>query len=254
MKWQGWLTLLALGALCVGGLRADEKTVRQELDASLKRYGTLFQQSFSLPLASQEVSTLISQQVAAAAMGLPVQVNISSFTYTHTPTASRIKVHLADLPPNQAEFMEKQANQVIRDSGVGQVLETIAFDALKEGVLCLNAQKAACVLRKDVPASADFSLSGSNQEVLPGLLLKEAWFRLDRAAKAVTMIQFNFANGTSMQARMKYVEVRAPGGVSVPIPALAEITQDAITTPQQGVAIPRKVTVKYGKCTFAGAP
>lgn len=255
MKWHVWLTALALGAAGVGALRADEATVREELDASLRRYGTLLQQSFSLPVKSQEVSTLISQQVAAAtqqAMGIPLQVNISHFTYTYTPTGGQIKAHLAGLAPAQAEFMEKQANQLIQGSAVGQMLETIAFDALKEGILYLNAQKATAVLQKESPATADFSLSGSNQQLLPGLLLKETWFRLDRGAKTVTAIQFRFTNGKSMLARVKYVEVRLPSGATVPVPALAEITQDALTT-QGGVTVPPKVTVQYGKCTFVGA-
>ena len=136
MRWHVWLAVLTLGVASVGSVRADEKTVRQELDASLKRYQTLFQQSFSLPVQSPEVSTLISQQVAAAtqqALGFALQVNISHFTYTHTPASGQnkargqIKAHLADLPPAQAELMEKQADQLIQNSAVGQVLETIAF-------------------------------------------------------------------------------------------------------------------------------
>lgn len=257
MTWHVRLTVLALGVAGMGALRADEQTVRQELDAALKRYGTLLQQSFSLPVKCPEISALISQQVAATtqqALGIPLQVTVSHFTYTYTPKASQIKVHLADLPPAQAELMEKQANQFIQGSAVGQVLEAVAFDALKEGILYLGDQKATCALRKELPASADFSLGGSNQQVLPGLQLKEAWFRLDRAAKAITMIQFNFTNGTSLQARLKYVDTRLPSGVTVPVPAQAEITQDAVTTPQQGVKIPTKLAVQYGKCVFAAAP
>lgn len=262
MRRHVWLTVLAVGAAAAGSARADEKTVRQELDASLKRYEALFQQSFALPVKSQEVNALISQQVAAAtkqALGIPLQVNISHFTYTHTPAVGQAKahgeitVHLADLPPAQAEAMEKQANQLIQGSAVGQVLETIAFDALKQGILYLNAAKATCVLQKEAPAAADFSLTGANQQLLPGLLLKETWFRFDRAAKAVTGIQFRFTNGTSILARVKYAETRLPTGATVPVPSLAEITQDALTTPQQGVTVPPKVTVQYGKCTFAGA-
>ena len=133
-----------------------------------------------------------------------------------------------------------------------QMLETIAFDALKEGILYLNAQKASCVLQKESPTTADFSLNGANQQLLPGLLLKETWFRFDRATKAVTGIQFSFTNGKTMLARVKYVEARLPSGATVPVPSLAEITQDAIATPQQGVNVPKKVTVQYGKCVFAG--
>ena len=257
MKWHVWLTVLALGTTGVGGLRADEATVRQELAASLLRYETLLQQSFTLPVKSQEVNTLISQQVAAAtqqALGIPLQVNISHFTYTYTPKGSQIKAHLAGMAPAQAEFMEKQANQLIQGSAVGRMLETIAFDALKEGILYLNAQQATCVLQKETAAIADFSLGGSNQQLLPGLSLKETWFRFDRAAKALTGIQFRFTNGTTMLARVKYAEVRLPNGATVPVPALAEITQDALTTPQGGVTIPPKVTVQYGTCTFAGTP
>lgn len=256
MTWQVWLTALTLGAVGMGTLRADEKTVRQELGAALKRYETLFQQSFSIPVKSPEINALISQQVAIAtrqAMGIPLQVNLSHFTYTYTPVVGQIKVHLADLAPAQAEFMEKQANQLIQGSALGQVLELVAFDALKEGILGLNTQKATCVLRRELPASADFALPGGNRQLLPGLLLKESLFRFDRAAKAVTMLQFSFTNGTSMLARVKYVEVRLPSGASVPVPALAEITQDAMTTPQQGVTVPPKVTVQYGKCAFGGA-
>jgi hypothetical protein len=256
MKWHLRQTVLALSVAAVGGLRADEKAVRQELDTTLQRYDTLLQQSFALPFKSPEISALLSQQVAAATqqtLGIPLQVSISHFTYTYTPKGSQIKAHLADLPAAQADLMEKQANQLIQGSAVGQMLETIAFDALKEGVLYLNAQKATCALRKELPATADFSVSGSNQQLLPGLQLKETWFRFDRTAKAVTMLQFNFTNGTSMQARLKYVDMPVAGGASVPVPAQAEITQDAITTPQQGVTVPKKLTVQYGKCVFAAA-
>jgi hypothetical protein len=261
MRWHLWLVVLALGAADVGGVRADEKTVRQELDASLKRYETLFQQSFSLPVKSQEVSALISQQVLAAtkAMGFPLQVNISYFTYTYTPASGQAKargqigVHLADMAPAQAEAMERQANQLIQGSAVGQALEMIAFDALKEGILYLSAQKTACVLQKETPAAADFTLDGASQQFMPGLSLKETWFRYDRAAKAVTGIQFRFTNGKSILARVKVADVRLPSGATVPVPSLAEITQDALTTPQEGVTVPPKVTVQYGKCTFAGA-
>lgn len=256
MRWTCWLTTLTFGLTCLCPAHADEKAARQELEAALKRYEALFLQSFSLPVQSREVNSLISQQVAAAtqqALGIPLQVTISHFTYTYTPKASQIKVHLADLPAAQADAMEKQANQFIQGSAVGQVLETIAFGALKEGILYLDAQKATCALRKETPAAADFSLTGGNQQLLPGLTLKETWFRLDRTTKTVSGIQFNFTNGTSMLARVQYVEVRLPSGATVPMPSLAEVTQDAVSAPQQGVTVPKKVTVQYGKCAFAGA-
>jgi hypothetical protein len=255
MSWRTWLIVLALGATGIPALRADEKTVRQELDVALQRYDALLQQSFALPVKSPEVNALISQQVAAAtqqAVGFALPVSISYFTYLYTPTGSQIKVHLADVAPAQAEFVEKQANQMIQGTGVGQALETIAFDALKEGILYLKAQRAACALQKESPALADFSLNGGNQEFMPGLQLKETWFRFDRAAKAVTAIQFRFTNGKSMLARVKYTDVKLPGGAIVPVPAQAEVTQDALVV-QDGVTIPPKVTVQYGKCTFRGA-
>jgi hypothetical protein len=250
------MVMAVLGAAGFCACQADEATVRKELDLSLKRYEALFQQSFDLPVKSPEVSTLISQQVAAAtqkALGFPLQVKISHFTYSYSPTAARIVAHLAEVPPAQAEAMEKQANQMMQGAGIDKVLEVIAFDALKEGVLYLTTQKAQAVLQKETEALADFSLAGTNQQLMPGLQLKETWFRFDRAAKAISGIQFRFSNGTSMMARIKYAEAALPGGSTVPMPSAAELTQDAITTPQGGVTVPPKLTVQYGKCTFKPA-
>lgn len=244
---------ILLGVLGCGACRADEAAVRSELDACMKRYETLFQQSFDLAVRSPEVNTLISQQVASAtqqAIGFPLQVKIDYFTYRYTPTAATVLTHLADVPPAQAQAMEAQANQMIQGSAIGQALEVIAFDALKEGVLCLKEKRAQATLQKETPATADFSLPGANQELMTGLQLKETWFRFDRAAKAITGIQFRFTNGKSMMARVKYGDVALPAGGTVPIPALAELTQDALTAPQGGVAIPPKLSVQYGKCAF----
>jgi hypothetical protein len=253
---QRLVGVVALASLALGAIRADEAAVRHELDACLKRYDTLFKQSFELPVQSQEVSALISQQVATAtqkAIGFPLQVKISYFTYVHSPTAARVLVHLADVQPAQKEAMEKQANQMVQGSPIEQALEVIAFDALKEGVLYLNERKAQAVLQKETPATADFSLAGANQELLPGLQLKETWFRFDRAAKAVTGIQFRFANGKSMMARVKYADAALPSGGTVPVPSQAELTQDALTSPQGGVTVPPKLMVQYGKCAFRPA-
>lgn len=257
MKWRlaaGMALALGLAGACLG--RADEATVRKELDGCLRRYDALFRQSFSLAVRSPEVNTLISQQVAQAtqqAIGFPLQVTISHFTYSYTPAASQVTAHLANLPAAQADAIENQANQMIQGSVVGQMLEVVAFDALKEGITYLSTRKAQCALRKETPATADFSLDGGNQQLLPGLQLKQAWFRFDRAAKAITAIQFQFGNGTTMTARVKYADTAMPAGGTAPVPALAEITQNALAAPQNGVAIPQKVTVQYGKCTFGAA-
>ena len=257
MRWPAIARLLlAVGLGGLAGVKADEATARQELDACLTRCNALLRQSFTLPVKSPEINALISQQVSQKtqqAFGNPLQITVSHFTYTHAATGGTIYTHLSNLPAAQAEMMEKQANQLIQGSAVGQMLEVVAFDALKEGILYLNAQKAQCVLRKETPEAVDFSLSGGNQELMPGLQLKESWFRLDRKAKAVTGIQFRFANGKSMMARVMYAEVRLPGGGSAPVPKTAEITQDALTTPQDGVTVPAKVTVQYGACTFLPA-
>lgn len=252
-----WRALAFAAMAAVGTALADEAAVRKELDACLKRYEALFQASFDLPVRSPEVSALISQQVAQAtqkAFGFPLQLKISHFTYGYTPAAARVTVHLADVPPAQAEAMEKQANQMVQGTPLGQALEAIAFSALKEGIGYLGAHKAQAVLRKETPAVADFSLPGGNQQLMSGLQLKETWFRFDREARAVTGIQFAFTNGTSMMVRVKYAETALPGGGTVPIPAQAELTQNVFTAPTEGVAVPPKMTVQYGKCAFrAGA-
>lgn len=245
--------VLALSLVGAGSGQADEATVRKELDTCLRRYDALFRQTFALPVTSPEINRLLSQQVAQAtqqAIGFPLQVTISHFTYAYTPTAAQITAHLADLPAAQADAMEKQANQLIQGSAVGQVLELVAFDALKEGITYLAARKAQCVLRQETPAAADFSLDGANQQLIPGLQLKETWFRFDRTAKAVTGIQFRFTSGTSLMARIRYADAALPVGGTAPVPVAAEVTQNALTTPQNGVPVPQKVTVQYGKCTF----
>gem|GEM_PF-3399343 len=252
-RWMKRLLAVLLGMVGWCACQADEATVRAELDACLKRYDALFQQSFDLAVRSPEVNALISQQVAAAteqAIGFPLQVKIDYFTYRYTPTAATIVTHLADVPPAQAQAMEAQANQMIRGSAIGQALEVIAFDALKEGVLYLKEKKAQAVLAKEAPGAADFSLAGANQELMTGLQLKETWFRFDRAAKAITGIQFRFTNGKAMMARVKYGDAALPGGGTVPVPVQAELTQDALSAPQGGVTIPPKLNVQYGKCAF----
>jgi len=253
-----YLTTAAVSMLVAAAwpCHADEATARRELAASLSRQEALFRQSFSLPVTSPEVNALLSAEIArnTQAIGMPMQLTISHFTYDHAPAQSRIALHLANLAPAQAEFMERQANQMIQGSGIDDALKLVALDAFKEGLAFLSARQGASQLRNETPAVADFSVDGGQQELMPGLTLSEVWFRFERQVKAITAIQFRFSNGRKLMARMRYTEAALPGGGTVPVPAAAEITQDAMTAPQDGVTIPPKVTLRYGTCTFRRMP
>jgi len=237
-------------------LLADEAAVRLDLDAALGRYERLFAQSFELPFKSTEISAFITRMVAEAtqkSVGFPLQVNVSHFTYTRQGKTRAIAAHLADLPPQQKAQMEQQANQLLAGTDAARILQGIAFDALQEGISYLQTERKDCQVKQETAETADVMVLGAKQQIMPGLELRESWFRLDRKAKTITGINFVFTNGANMLVRLRYRDLALPGGTPVPVPAEMLIKQNALET-VDGQKLPSKITVQYCTCTLKPAP
>lgn len=245
---------LGSGGICI----ADETEARQDLDTIVARYETLFQQKFRVNVKSPEVNAVLKNQIAQMTQkmfGIPLQLDIDYFTFFYNQGKSMVRVSLANVPEQQKKQMEEQANQMLKTSPLGAFIEALAYDSLKQGVAYLKGNQQQCALKKETPELADFMFNANGQQLMQGLTLSEAWFRLDRKNKTIDGIHFTSGNGGSMLIRMTQESMTIPGsGTVVPVLSKTTIKQSVLQNGPNGVSLPADITVAYGDYVFFPTP
>jgi len=224
-------------------VKADENSDLAK--AAALNAASLFKSSFTVKMSSAEIGALVSSAVSAKAaqMGVPLSIKVKYFVLKCVNGDLACSVIL-DVPEQQRDMMEPQANQLLAGTGFSKALASLSLGALKSAASALENNGDSLALSANYEQVAQFTLNAPGDALFGKLGISKVSVNIGKQYKILLGLRFDFSDGSA--AYMQYSYDKMDERI---VPVKMQIKHN-LKQPVGGVQLPAQIIMVFSEYNF----